>query len=83
MCGPPPIEGADRVARAPGQRGQLAGDVDVVPVWLNGAAARFDLDGELSTVASLVIEDRWITRIYAVRNPQKLAGLGGAAALTR
>ena len=45
--------------------------------WLNGMpGARFDLDGE-ATAVSLVVEDSRITRIYAIRNPQKLGWLGG------
>ena len=32
---------------------------------------------------SLAVENGRITRIYAVRNPHKLAGLDGVAALTR
>ncbi len=57
---------------------------DVVPVWLNGAPAmRIDLDASLDTVASLVVEDGRITRIYAVRNPAKLARLEKEAALSR
>lgn len=39
--------------------------------------------GEIDTAVSLVVEDGRITRIYAVRNPHKLAGLDGVAALTR
>ena len=63
---------------------KLAGDFEAMPMWLNGApAARFDLDGELDTVVSLVIEDGRITRIYAVRNPHKLARLDEEAALSR
>jgi RNA polymerase sigma-70 factor (ECF subfamily) len=55
-----------------------------MPTWLNGApAARFELDGELNTVASLVIEDGRITRIYAVRNPHKLTRLDEEASLSR
>ena len=34
-------------------------------------------------MASLVVEDGRITRIYAVRNPHKLARLGEEAALSR
>ena len=41
----------------------------------SGPAAWLDLDGELDTVASLVIEDGRIARIYAIRNPHKLARL--------
>ena len=45
--------------------------------------ARIDLNGELDTVASLVVEDGRITRIYAIRNPHKLARLGEEAELSR
>ena len=46
-------------------------------------AARVDLGGELNTVMSLVIEDGRITRIYAVRNPHKMARLDAETALSR
>ena len=79
-----PIEGADRVGALLGGLVKLAGDFEVMPMWLNGGpAARFDLDGELNTVASLVIEDGRITRIYAIRNPHKLAWLDEEAELSR
>jgi RNA polymerase sigma-70 factor (TIGR02957 family) len=79
-----PIEGADRVAALLGSLAKLAGDFEATPMWLNGGpAVRLDLDGELNTVASLVIEDGRITRIYAVRNPQKLARLGEETSLSR
>ena len=45
-------------------------------MWLNGApAGRIDLAGELDTAVSLVVADGRITRIYAIRNPHKLARL--------
>jgi ketosteroid isomerase-like protein len=79
-----PIEGADRVGALLGGLVKQAGDFEVMPMWLNGGpAARFDLDGELNTVASLVIEDGRITRIYAIRNPHKLARLDEEAELSR
>jgi RNA polymerase sigma-70 factor, ECF subfamily len=79
-----PIEGASRVAPVLGSLARLAGDFEVMPIWLNGGSAvRLDLDGELNAVASLVIEDGRITRIYAVLNPQKLARLGEEASLSR
>ena len=79
-----PIEGADRVGALLGGLVKLTGDFQVMPMWLNGGpAARFDLDGELNTVASLVIEDGRITRIYAIRNPHKLARLDEEAELSR
>jgi RNA polymerase sigma-70 factor (ECF subfamily) len=78
-----PIEGAERVARL-----LIAGlrslDFEATAVWLNGSpAARIDIGGELDTAVSLAVEDGRITRIYAVRNPHKLARLHGVAALTR
>ncbi len=79
-----PIEGADRVGALLGALVKQAGDLRAMPMWLNGApAARFDLDGELNTVASLVLEDGRITRIYAIRNPHKLARLDEEVALSR
>ena len=79
-----PIEGADRVGALLAGLATLAGDFRAMPMWLNGApAARFELDGELNTVASLEIEDGRITRIYAVRNPEKLTRLDEEASLSR
>jgi len=79
-----PIVGAGRVAAALSTLARLAGDFEAMPMWLNGGPAmRLDIDGELKTVASLVIEDSRITRIYAVVNPQKLTRLGEEASLSR
>jgi RNA polymerase sigma-70 factor (TIGR02957 family) len=51
--------------------------------WLNGMpGARFDVGGDVTAV-SLVIEDDRITRIYAMRNPQKLQSLERVAHLRR
>jgi hypothetical protein len=51
--------------------------------WLNGMpGARFDVGGDVTAV-SLVIEDDRITRIYAIRNPNKLHGLDQVAELQR
>ncbi|MBW3665812.1 MAG: RNA polymerase sigma-70 factor [Actinobacteria bacterium] len=79
-----PVTGAQRVARLLAGIAAIAPRARVGTMWLNGApAVRIDLDGELDTAASLVVDDGRITRIYAVRNPQKLARLGEAAPLTR
>jgi RNA polymerase sigma-70 factor (ECF subfamily) len=79
-----PIAGADRVGALLASLVTLAGNFQAMLMWLNGAPAlRLDLDGELNTVASLEIEDGRITRIYAVRNPHKLARLGEEASLRR
>jgi len=79
-----PLEGADRVAAFLSGFERLAPVAEVKIVWLNGApAVRIDLDGELDTAVSLVIEDGRISRIYAVRNPDKLARLEGETRLSR
>ena len=81
---PRPVEGAQRVGALLAGLAKLDGDFQSVPTWLNGApAARFELDGELNTVASLVVEDGRVARIYAVRNPHKLTRLDEAASLSR
>jgi RNA polymerase sigma-70 factor (TIGR02957 family) len=78
-----PVEGAERVARLLVGFADLEG-ADATPVWLNGSlGARMDLGGEVDTAVSVTVEDGRITRIYAVRNPHKLAGLDGVAPLTR
>jgi RNA polymerase sigma-70 factor (ECF subfamily) len=79
-----PIEGAEQVARLLGRFAQLAPDARIDTVWLNGApGALVGPDGEPDTAVSLTVEDGRITRIYAVRNPQKLRGLGAEAQLAR
>src|SRR6266540_3707453 len=78
-----PVDGADRVGALLASLVRLAGDFEVMPMWLNGGPAmRLDLDGELDSVASLVIEDGRITRIYSIRNPHKLARLDEEAELS-
>ncbi|MEX2539873.1 MAG: RNA polymerase sigma-70 factor [Actinomycetota bacterium] len=78
-----PIDGAERVA------GLLIGglrsvDFEAKAVWLNGSPAfRIDVGGEVDTAVSLAVENGRITRIYAIRNPHKLARLDGVAELTR
>ena len=52
--------------------------------WLNGGPAlRIDLDGKLDTVVSLALDDGRISRIFAVRNPDKLTRLTTEARLSR
>jgi hypothetical protein len=53
-------------------------------VWLDGApAGRIDRAGELNTAVSLVVADGRITRIFAIRNPHKLARLDDEATVSR
>jgi len=51
--------------------------------WLNGMpGAMIDVAGT-ATAVSLVVEDGQVTRIYAIRNPQKLGWLEKVAELRR
>jgi RNA polymerase sigma-70 factor (ECF subfamily) len=78
-----PITGAERVASFL-IRGLRSVDFEATAIWLNGSPAiRLDIGGEVDTAVSLAVEDGHITHIYAIRNPHKLAGLDGVAALTR
>jgi hypothetical protein len=79
-----PVVGRDRVATLLSRFRTIAPDAVVGTVWLNGApAGRIDLAGELDTAVSLVVADGRITRIYAIRNPHKLARLNEEAKLSR
>jgi hypothetical protein len=83
QAAPRPIVGADRVA-AFLVAAARSDDFVATAVWLNGSpAGRIDIGGALDTAVSVTVEDGRITHIYAVRNPHKLAGLGGEADLTR
>ena len=79
-----PIEGAERVAKFLSASGKAIPEIVGRTVSLNGAPGLWiDIDGELDTVASLAIEDGRITRIYVIRNPQKLTRLGEETRLNR
>lgn len=80
---PRPIVGAQRVATFLLTAARSM-DFEARAVWLNGSpAARIDVGGHVDTAVSVAVEDGRITRIYAVRNPHKLAGLAGVASLSR
>ncbi len=77
-----PIIGIERVAAFLARVVELP-DLVATPAWLNGMpGARFDVDGE-ATAVSLVVEGGQITRIYAMRNPEKLGGLNEVVELRR
>ncbi len=79
-----PVVGRERVATLLSRFRTIAPDAVVGTVWLNCApAARIDLAGEIDTAVSLVVADGRITRIYAIRNPHKLARLDEEAKLSR
>jgi RNA polymerase sigma-70 factor, ECF subfamily len=78
-----PIEGAQHVAAFLILAGRTV-DFDLQAVPINGSlGARIEVGGELDTAVSVTVENGRITHIYAIRNPHKLAGLDGVAALTR
>ena len=81
---PRPVVGAHRVAAFLSGLAKNVGAFEATPMWLNGGPAmRIDLDTSLDTVASLLVEDGRITRIYAVRNPAKLGGTDVETTLSR
>lgn len=79
-----PVEGARRVSQLLGMVAKTYANVEVSQMWLNGGpAARFELAGELYGVASIVIENGRITRIYGISNPHKLTRIDEEAELSR
>ena len=79
-----PVIGGEQVASLLAQLMTVAPDAVVSTTRLNGATAlRVELEGELSTAVSLVVEGGRITRLYAIRNPHKLARLDEEATLSR
>jgi RNA polymerase sigma-70 factor (ECF subfamily) len=77
-----PLIGAERVVAFLARVADLS-DLVATTAWLNGMpGARFNVAGE-ATAVSLVVEDGRITRIYAIRNPQKLRWLGKVVELRR
>jgi RNA polymerase sigma-70 factor (ECF subfamily) len=79
-----PISGPKTIARLLSRFAAATGGAPVETTWLNGAPAlRVDPGGEFDSAISLTVEDGRITRIYAVRNPHKLAGLERVASLSR
>jgi RNA polymerase sigma-70 factor (ECF subfamily) len=79
-----PVEGADRVTAFLSVFPRVVTEAEIATIWLNGApAARIDIPKFGTTVVSVAVENGRITRIYAMRNPSKLARLDEEAELTR
>lgn len=79
-----PVVGSDKVASLLSRLATVVPDALLATVWLNGAlSVRIEIAGALDTAVSLEIADGRIARIYAIRNPHKLARLGEEAALSR
>jgi RNA polymerase sigma-70 factor (ECF subfamily) len=80
-----PVVGAKKVANLLRPFNQFAPGAEMLPVLLNGALGLRivgTVDGA-DTAVSFVIEDGRISRIYAMRNPAKLARMDDQAMLTR
>ena len=79
-----PVSGRKTVARLLSQFSANAPGARLGTAWLNGAPAlRIDPAGEFDTAINLTVEEGRITRIYAIRNPHKLARLDEPAPLSR
>ena len=77
-----PLIGADTVVAFLARVADLSGLV-ASTTWLNGMlGARFDFGGDVTAVSVVIQNDR-ITRIYAIRNPNKLGRLEQVAELRR
>jgi RNA polymerase sigma-70 factor (TIGR02957 family) len=77
-----PLIGAERVVAFLARVADLS-DLVATTAWFNGMpGARFNVAGD-DTAVSLVVEDGLITRIYAIRNPNKLGRLEEVAELRR
>jgi RNA polymerase sigma-70 factor (ECF subfamily) len=78
-----PVHGAERVARLLGRASRLPAPVRTTPLWLNGAPAAWIEVGGETAAASVVVQDGRITRVFLMRNPQKLTRLDEPAELAR
>ncbi|EWT02185.1 RNA polymerase sigma24 factor [Intrasporangium oryzae NRRL B-24470] len=79
-----PVVGADRVTAYLSVFPRVVAGAQITTLWLNGApAARIDTPRFGTTVVSVAVDDGRITRIFAMRNPLKLARLDEEARLSR
>ncbi|WP_068280012.1 RNA polymerase sigma-70 factor [Aldersonia kunmingensis] len=78
-----PITGAKTIVTLLRRLAKLP-DVQMRTVWINGMPGfRIEIGGVEPTAVSVAIEDGKITRIYAMRNPEKLGRLETVAELQR
>jgi len=79
-----PVEGAKKIANFAGGFASLAPTAVVEPALVNGApGARVLIDGVVDTVFGFAFRDGCISRIFAVRNPDKLHRLTAETLLSR
>jgi len=80
-----PIVGADKVARVlTAGLGRVRARMSVERANINGGPALIvRLDGEIDGVLALRVEQRRVSGIYYVRNPEKLSWLHKETAFSR
>lgn len=79
-----PIHGVQPVAELLARAKQVSGTFETAAVWLNGAPAGWiTIDGDAASAVSLETESGRITRVYLMRNPEKLMRLNEPAELVR
>lgn len=79
-----PVEGVKKIVNLLGGFARVAPMAVVEPVLLNGGpGARILIDGAVDTVVGFAFEDGRISRVFAVRNPDKLHRLTAETSLSR
>ncbi|SDJ28295.1 RNA polymerase sigma-70 factor, ECF subfamily [Frankineae bacterium MT45] len=79
-----PIVGAKKIVNLLGGLNRVAPDAVVEALILNGApGARVLLAGAVDTVIGFEFQDERISRIYAIRNPEKLQRMNSLTPLSR
>jgi RNA polymerase sigma-70 factor (TIGR02957 family) len=79
-----PVEGAKKIVNLLGGFARFAPTAVVEPALINGApGARVLIDAILDTVVGFAFEDERISRVFAVRNPDKLHRMSAVTSLSR
>ena len=79
-----PVLGAKKIVNLLGGFARSAPNAVIEPVLLNGApGARVLLDGVVDTVVGFAFDGGRISRVFAVRNPDKLRRLSQETPLSR
>ncbi|MEQ6902493.1 RNA polymerase sigma-70 factor [Nocardioides sp. YIM 152588] len=79
-----PVLGAEKVGFLLSRFRAMAPSMVIEPAMVNGApGARIDDSGRLDAVVSVDVVDGLVSRVYIMRNPEKLGGLDRAAPLAR
>jgi RNA polymerase sigma-70 factor, ECF subfamily len=79
-----PVMGANKIVTLLGGFSRVAPKAVIEPILLNGSVgARVLIEGAIDTVIGFAFEDGRISRIFAVRNPEKLRRLNVETQLSR